>query len=85
MATLYEQWTGMAYSETADKGELKKLWQEYFLKEKNIPILSSEYGEAVVFNVFLTADSKARVCEELVQLTSGKVSFLSEEEHTFTV
>lgn len=36
MATLYEQWTGMAYSETADKGELKKLWQEYFLKEKDI-------------------------------------------------
>ena len=36
MATLYEQWTGMAYSETADKGELKKLWQDYFLKEKEI-------------------------------------------------
>ncbi len=38
MATLLEQWTGMAYSETADKGELKKLWQDYFLKEKEIYI-----------------------------------------------
>ena len=36
MATLLEQWTEMAYSETADKGELKKLWQAYFLKEKEI-------------------------------------------------
>ncbi len=36
MAGLLEQWTNMAYSETADKGELKKLWQEYFLKEKEI-------------------------------------------------
>ncbi len=36
MATLLEQWTGMAYSETADKGELKKLWENYFLKEKEI-------------------------------------------------
>jgi len=36
MAGLLEQWTNMAYSETADKGELKKLWQEYFLKEKDI-------------------------------------------------
>ncbi len=36
MAGLLEQWTNMAYSETADKGELKKLWQDYFLKEKDI-------------------------------------------------
>jgi len=36
MAGLLEQWTNMAYSETADKEELKKLWQEYFLKEKDI-------------------------------------------------
>jgi len=36
MATLLEQWTGMAYSETANKSDLQKLWRDYFLKEKEI-------------------------------------------------
>ena len=36
MATLLEQWTSMAYSETANKGDLQRLWREYFLKEKEI-------------------------------------------------
>ncbi len=33
---LLDQWREMAYSQTADKGKLKKLWQAYFLKEKEI-------------------------------------------------
>lgn len=33
---LLKQWRDMAYSETANKGDLKKLWQKYFLKEKEI-------------------------------------------------
>ena len=33
---LLKQWRDMAYSETADKGKLKKLWQEYFVKEKEV-------------------------------------------------
>ncbi len=33
---LLQQWRDMAYSETADKGKLKKLWQDYFLKEKEV-------------------------------------------------
>ena len=33
---LLEQWRSMAYSETADKGKLKKLWQAYFLQEKEV-------------------------------------------------
>lgn len=33
---LLEKWRKMAYSETADKGKLKKLWSDYFLKEKEI-------------------------------------------------
>ncbi len=33
---LLEQWRDMAYSETADKGQLQKLWSDYFLKEKEI-------------------------------------------------
>ena len=36
MATLLEQWTSMAYSETANKGDLQRLWREYSLKEKEI-------------------------------------------------
>ena len=36
MATLLEQWTSMAYSETANKGDLQRLWRDYFLKEKEI-------------------------------------------------
>ena len=34
--TLLEQWQEQAYSETADKGALKKLWTDYFAKEKAI-------------------------------------------------
>ena len=33
---LLKKWRDMAYSETADKGKLKKLWQEYFQKEKEV-------------------------------------------------
>lgn len=33
---LLKQWKEMAYSETANKGDLKRLWQEYFQKEKEI-------------------------------------------------
>jgi len=35
-ATLLKRWQDMAYSETADRGALQKLWQDYFLKEKEI-------------------------------------------------
>jgi len=34
--TLLSQWRDMAYSETANKGDLQRLWQAYFLKEKDI-------------------------------------------------
>lgn len=33
---LLKQWRDMAYSETANKGDLQRLWQEYFLKEKDM-------------------------------------------------
>lgn len=33
---LLEKWRETAYSETADKGELRRLWNAYFEKEKNI-------------------------------------------------
>ena len=33
---LLEQWRDMAYSETADKNSLKKLWSDYFAREKEI-------------------------------------------------
>ena len=36
--TLLEQWRGTAYSETANKGDLQRLWADYFEKEKNIYI-----------------------------------------------
>ena len=36
---LLKQWRDMAYSETANKGDLQRLWSAYFLKEKEI------YGE----------------------------------------
>ena len=34
--TLLEQWRGTAYSETANKGDLQRIWADYFEKEKNI-------------------------------------------------
>lgn len=33
---LLQQWHDMAYSETANKGDLQRLWSEYFQKEKEI-------------------------------------------------
>ena len=33
---LLKQWRDMAYSETANKGDLQRLWTDYFEKEKNI-------------------------------------------------
>ena len=31
---LLEQWRSSAYSETANKGELQRMWAAYFQKEK---------------------------------------------------
>ena len=36
MMSLISDWRDMAYSATADKGELQRLWQDYFLKEKAV-------------------------------------------------
>ena len=33
---LHEKWRDMAYSETANKGDLQRLWADYFQKEKEI-------------------------------------------------
>ena len=33
---LLQQWRDMAYSETANKNELQKLWTQYFQIERNI-------------------------------------------------
>lgn len=33
---LLQQWRDIAYSEKANKGDLKRLWQAYFLREKEI-------------------------------------------------
>ena len=34
--SLLEQWRDKAYSETADRGQLQKLWSDYFQEEKKI-------------------------------------------------
>lgn len=34
--TLLKKWRDMAYSETANKGDLQRLWRDYFQKEKDI-------------------------------------------------
>ena len=33
---LMQDWRERGYSQTTDKGELQRMWQEYFLKEKDI-------------------------------------------------
>lgn len=33
---LLKKWRDMAYSETANKGDLQRLWQTYFLQEKDM-------------------------------------------------
>ena len=55
--TLLEQWRGTAYSETANKGDLQRLWADYFEKEKNIYIsLLSEPDTEVKGSVRELAD-----------------------------
>ena len=55
--TLLEQWRGTAYSETANKGDLQRLWADYFEKEKNIYIsLLSEPDTEVKGSVEELAD-----------------------------
>lgn len=55
--TLLEQWRGTAYSETANKGDLQRLWTDYFEKEKNIYIsLLSEPDTEVKGSVKELAD-----------------------------
>jgi len=34
--TLLEEWQGIAYNQNADKNELQKFWQNYFLLEKSV-------------------------------------------------
>ncbi len=34
--SLLQDWRDKAYSETADRAQLQKLWQDYFMQEKNI-------------------------------------------------
>ena len=33
---LLEQWQKVAYNEKADRGELQRFWQRYFLLEKGV-------------------------------------------------
>ena len=33
---LLQEWRDKAYSETANKGDLQRLWTDYFQKERNI-------------------------------------------------
>ena len=33
---LLDQWRDMAYSATANKGDLQRLWKDYFMKERDI-------------------------------------------------
>ena len=55
--TLLEQWRGTAYSETTNKGDLQRLWADYFEKEKNIYIsLLSEPDTEVKGSVKELAD-----------------------------
>ncbi|TCL60658.1 SEC-C motif-containing protein [Kineothrix alysoides] len=45
---LLKQWHDMAYSETANKGDLQRLWADYFQKEKEIYTKLLENPEEVV-------------------------------------
>lgn len=45
---LLQQWRDMAYSETANKGDLQRLWTSYFEKEKEIYALLLKNPDEVV-------------------------------------
>lgn len=55
--TLLEQWRETAYSQTANKGDLQRLWADYFEKEKEIyRLLLTNPDEKVVGTVKELAD-----------------------------
>ena len=45
---LLDQWRDMAYSETANKGDLQRLWSDYFQKEKDIYAILLKNPDEVV-------------------------------------
>ena len=54
---LLEQWQKVAYNEKADRGELQRFWQHYFLLEKGVyEKLLSNPEEKVVGTVKELAD-----------------------------
>ncbi len=58
---------------------------EYLLKDKEIPILSSDYGQDITFTVFLTEENKENIKNSLIQLSAGKAVFLSEEIFVYEI
>ncbi len=77
---LLETWRKMAYSETADKNALSKLWGDYFQKEKEIYAeLLSNPDTAVTGTGFLDGinDSlkKANPIEEMEEDTTVSLDF----------
>lgn len=69
---LLQEWRDKAYSQTANKGDLQRLWQAYFLKEKDIyaEILKTP-DEAVTGTVKELAEKFDVTVETIVAFLDG--------------
>lgn len=69
---LLQQWRDKAYSETANKEDLQKLWQQYFLQEKEIYTdLLKNPGEVVKGTVKELAEKYGVSVETMVGFLDG--------------
>ncbi len=69
---LLQDWRAKAYSETANKGDLQRFWQAYFLKEKAIyEQLLSNPGEVVKGTVKELAEKYGETVEVMTGFLDG--------------
>lgn len=57
---------------------------EYFIRNNDVCLVSSEYGTCVSYRLRMAADAAKRIKEELVALTQGKLKTEDEIECRFT-
>ena len=70
--SLLQDWRDKAYSEDADRAQLQKLWQDYFMQEKNIyAVLLKNPDEVVKGTVKELADKYGVSLEYMVGFLDG--------------
>ena len=77
---LLQDWRAKAYSETANKNDLQRFWQVYFLKEKNIYEQLLTNPDEVVKG---TVKELAEKYGETVEVMTGFLDGINDSLNTF--